>query len=67
VEEIRLECLKLTYSPGRSAEEAVARAKELEGYILSAKQSPSQDAIVVNGPNGPTIVKVQGRKKSSAT
>jgi hypothetical protein len=38
-EALRLELLKLTYSHGRPAGEAVGRAKELEDYVLELGQT----------------------------
>lgn len=40
-EDLRLECVKLTYTHGRSPAEAVGSAKLLEDYILS-KPQPSR-------------------------
>lgn len=37
--ELRLELLKLTYTPARSSEEAVARAKVLEAYVASGAEA----------------------------
>lgn len=36
--ELRIELLKITYSHGREASEAVTRAKELEAYLLEAEE-----------------------------
>ncbi len=38
LQEIRLELLKLTHSLGRTAAEAVERAKEMEQYINSVPE-----------------------------
>jgi hypothetical protein len=45
--ELRLELLKLTYSHGREASEAVARAEELEEYVTDY---PAQKAAPVVKP-----------------
>lgn len=41
-DELRLELLKLTYSHGRDAAEAVRRAKELERYISATNPESSE-------------------------
>lgn len=43
LKEIRLELLKLTYSHGREAREAVDRAKELETYVLEVAKSKTDE------------------------
>ena len=42
---VRLELLKLTYSHGRSAEEAVVRASELEKYVAEPTVSQPIPAV----------------------
>jgi hypothetical protein len=49
--EVRLELLRLTYTHGREASEAVDRAKILESYITQG-QSPGKAAKKAEKPPG---------------
>jgi hypothetical protein len=46
-EELRLECLKLTYAHGRTAEDAVERAKLLEQYLFLESRVPKQKTLTL--------------------
>jgi hypothetical protein len=39
-DEVRLELLKLTYTHGREAADAVVRAKVLEAYVVETAEAP---------------------------
>lgn len=58
--ELRLEILKLTHTLGRSAEEAIDRAKKLEAYILESDQSlmnklgSEKKTVYIKGDNSKT-------------
>lgn len=47
LKDLRIELLKLTYTHGRDASEAVTRAKELEGYVI---ESSAQKAAPMAKP-----------------
>lgn len=55
--ELRLECLKLTYTHGRLAAEAVDRAKVLEDYVKntgSAETPVKQKTLTLPSKKPPT-------------
>lgn len=41
-QQVRLECVKLAYRHDRSAEDSVAKAADLERYVLIGKPAPVQ-------------------------
>lgn len=60
-EELRLELLKLTYAHGRTPEEAIARAKELEVFVQdteanSGGQSSSESSDSEQHAGNPSIL-----------
>lgn len=47
---MRLELLKLTYSHGREPSEAIARAEELEKYVLAGSKGPGKTPTTPRKP-----------------
>jgi hypothetical protein len=57
-DDLRLELLKLAFTPGRSAQESIARATEMEKWVLEVapEEKPSE-------PEEPKAPKVQKRRE----